>query len=608
MKKIIIAAVTIAILGGTGIFLYTHNATTTAPEETEHKEGITLEPYSVSSTITVTGILEPYRETMVAAKIGGRIASMQAEVGDVVIDSTLLAALAGDESSVQLSNAVTEEKNIQSFYSSQQVYLDEQVASAARAVDTAQMNVLLAKDTEQQGTDTLEQKQAFVSTTVAEAQAGLEQTKAIATQRMKSVYSGAKPSFRNGLMAMSDAVDYADGVLEVSPGRTSSGDPYEHLLGIMDVSTRSQVESKIRQLIHAREEYEALYDEMIAQEDISHEQWDTYLDTATIYLEESQDMLKDLYTMFQNTAAIGKITPDMLDGFKQKNMQVATQVEAALFSVSDGVKMGVRGLQVSRDEVQTQNQAEIIAAQKMLEIAKQSEYESSAFVSQMQQQNKNQHAIAQTQLSQAQAAFRATKAQRDAALRDVQTKVDLIRGNKRLSQVAVANTHIGAPYAGIITEKFMEVGQVVAPGQAVFRIMDTSLLKIITDVPDIYANDIYVGMPANVHIDGVTGEYEASISKVYPRVDPVTRKLIIELILHDAPTHMVVGAFSRVSLELNKDQYCDVPRNAVYQSLGGLYMLNTEKKQFAVEIIKDHGTVLQIVCEEKMQIQTFLMP
>ncbi|MBU0660663.1 efflux RND transporter periplasmic adaptor subunit [Patescibacteria group bacterium] len=612
MKRIAIIIISILLLLAVGYVAYTYyiqssDEITPVVEETPI---LHLQPEQVSSTIQITGILEPYRETVVSAKVGGRIAEMQAAIGDTVLQATLLASLAGDESSVQLDNAVTNEQNIQSFYQSQRVFLNEQVAAAEQAVQTAQMAVQLSTDTERQGGTTLDEKQLSVSSTLAEAESALAQVQAIAQRRVDSVYSSAKSTLRAGLMAMSSGVDYADTVLGISPGKNIINNEYDELLGVLNSSSVTSAKDTTRRALIFHDEYEQLYDEIVAREaagdNISHEEWDEYLASAVKYLDATQDALKDLYTMFQHTAAIGNVTASMLENFKTQNMIVATQVEGALFSVQDGIKMGVRGLLVTLDDIAIQNQAEISTAERRVATVMQSQVESSAYVNQMQQQQTNQRHIAETQLAQAEAAFRAAQAQRDAALRDIESTIDMVRGNKRLSQVAVYNTQIGAPYAGVITEKFMEVGQVVAPGQAVFKIMDTSLLKVVSVVPDIYANDVYVGMPAHVEIDGVDGTYVASVSKVYPRVDAQTRTLKIELTLHEKPEQFIVGGFSRITLQGIAEVQCHVPRSALKSNTDGLFLVEQESNEFIpVQILLEDAEHVFIACPEHIQTKTF---
>ena len=52
-------------------------------------------------------------------------------------------------------------------------------------------------------------------------------------------------------------------------------------------------------------------------------------------------------------------------------------------------------------------------------------------------------------------------------------------------------------------------------------------------MPDTKINNLQLGLKADISVDGLMGTYPATLTKIDPSVNPVTRKLSIELILSE---------------------------------------------------------------------------
>jgi RND family efflux transporter MFP subunit len=99
-------------------------------------------------------------------------------------------------------------------------------------------------------------------------------------------------------------------------------------------------------------------------------------------------------------------------------------------------------------------------------------------------------------------------------------------------EARLARTVIRAPFAGIVDERYVEVGSMVSPGQAVARLVDLDPIKVVAGVPERYAPDIEVGDEALLDFEVFDGDsYTTRIRYVSATVNPQNRTFAIEVSL-----------------------------------------------------------------------------
>ena len=83
----------------------------------------------------------------------------------------------------------------------------------------------------------------------------------------------------------------------------------------------------------------------------------------------------------------------------------------------------------------------------------------------------------------AKAAYDDALAQREAAV----AQATAARAAVTAARETVSYTTAAAPFAGVITDRYVRVGSVVAPGMPLFAISATDRLRVVTDVPEEFA-------------------------------------------------------------------------------------------------------------------------
>ncbi len=99
-----------------------------------------------------------------------------------------------------------------------------------------------------------------------------------------------------------------------------------------------------------------------------------------------------------------------------------------------------------------------------------------------------------------------------------------------LKEIAFRKTELRAPYDLIITQKYVEVGDLVAASQSkLVGAMTPQDVKLILKFDEKYWSRVKVGQKFVYKVDGSSQNYEGQIVKVYPTILAKTREMQAEV-------------------------------------------------------------------------------
>jgi RND family efflux transporter MFP subunit len=125
----------------------------------------------------------------------------------------------------------------------------------------------------------------------------------------------------------------------------------------------------------------------------------------------------------------------------------------------------------------------------------------------------------------------------------------------------LAYTVVKAPYPGIVTERFVEVGESVAPGQPLMSGLSLDRLRVVTDLPQTVAGEVRQHPQASLIT--AEGRVEASEITLFPIADPVTNTFRVRLDLPEGQFGLYPGMFVKVVFQTGEAERLMVPSRAV---------------------------------------------
>lgn len=153
------------------------------------------------------------------------------------------------------------------------------------------------------------------------------------------------------------------------------------------------------------------------------------------------------------------------------------------------------------------------------------------------------------------------------------------RAELELAQKQLADTAVRAPFDGVVQTRIANLGEYVATGSPVVRLVKTNPLRLRLDLAERDGHAVRVGQIARFTPEGSTNRLEASVVRLSPALDSQSRMLVVEA---DVPNDgsLRAGAFVRAELVAGSDERrVAVPTSAlvVFAGIEKVVLVNTNR-------------------------------
>jgi HlyD family secretion protein len=176
--------------------------------------------------------------------------------------------------------------------------------------------------------------------------------------------------------------------------------------------------------------------------------------------------------------------------------------------------------------------------------------------------------VSQGEMDMAKSRLEGTEADLEGAMAREQRS----RSAVRLAQDELDHLRVLAPFDGVVSQRLVEVGEPVVPGQPVLEVVALDRLYVSAPLDEIDISRVREGLPARVTLDPYRGRvWQGVVSRVSPVVNDVreqSRTLEVEVEMRPDPTapQPKPGTSADVEIILAKrDSVLRVPSNAVIE-------------------------------------------
>lgn len=151
-----------------------------------------------------------------------------------------------------------------------------------------------------------------------------------------------------------------------------------------------------------------------------------------------------------------------------------------------------------------------------------------------------------------------TQADFDAA----KARMGVTEANASEAETMLAYRTVSAPFAGIITRKLADVGDLATPGKPIVELEDQTGLRLEADLPEALVARVKLGDKLAVSVPSAGTQVEGVVSEISPVADAVSRTFLTKLDLRQSPT-LRAGQFGRVAVPVGESNAVRVPFSAV---------------------------------------------
>jgi RND family efflux transporter MFP subunit len=153
----------------------------------------------------------------------------------------------------------------------------------------------------------------------------------------------------------------------------------------------------------------------------------------------------------------------------------------------------------------------------------------------------------------------------------------------------VEYTLVRAPYAGIVTERFVEVGEAVGVGQPLMSGLSLETLRVVVDLPQQVAAAVREHRRAFI----LTGEgrVEATGVTIFPYADSASKTFQVRLDLPEGQYSLYPGMFVKVAFVIGESERLLVPTAALMRrsEVTGVYVVD-EAARIRMRQVRVGGT------------------
>ena len=152
----------------------------------------------------------------------------------------------------------------------------------------------------------------------------------------------------------------------------------------------------------------------------------------------------------------------------------------------------------------------------------------------------------------------------------IQYDLEALQASFNLASLELDYTRIRAPIDGVVSERFIKIGNTINIGDPVFRVTSLDPLVAYLHVPEREYRRITMGQPATIRIDALNAEpIQASVTRVSPVVDPATGTFKVTIEIHDQSRRIKPGMFGRIAIIYDTHRNAlQIPRSAIIETAG----------------------------------------
>lgn len=134
-----------------------------------------------------------------------------------------------------------------------------------------------------------------------------------------------------------------------------------------------------------------------------------------------------------------------------------------------------------------------------------------------------------------------------------QAAVDAARAQLDLARIALNDTVIRAPLAGVVSKRYVQAGEKLSPDSPVMAIVDLQHLTLDAQVPASDIPRVQVGQDVSFKVDGFDGRaFSGKVARINPATEPGSRSMLVYISVDNTDQLLRAGMFAKGDITTQK--------------------------------------------------------
>ncbi len=137
-----------------------------------------------------------------------------------------------------------------------------------------------------------------------------------------------------------------------------------------------------------------------------------------------------------------------------------------------------------------------------------------------------------------------------------------------LAQKRLRDATIEAPIAGIVSQRFLDVGGMAVPTAPIFEIVNIDTVKATADVIESHLSELRLNQEASIRIDGVKTTLTGTVIYISPTLHAMQRTAKIELRIDNPAGILKPGMFAKITMPVDvRENTILIPRISLIEDV-----------------------------------------
>ncbi len=152
----------------------------------------------------------------------------------------------------------------------------------------------------------------------------------------------------------------------------------------------------------------------------------------------------------------------------------------------------------------------------------------------------------------------------------IQYEMEALEASHDLAQLELGYTEIRAPISGVVSERFIKIGNTIDVNTPAFQVTSLEPLVSYLHAPEREYRRLQPGQRATLEVDALPDlSFAGIVARISPVVDPATGTFKLTIEVSDSTRRLKPGMFARISIVSDKrSNALQIPRNAIVENAG----------------------------------------
>lgn len=163
---------------------------------------------------------------------------------------------------------------------------------------------------------------------------------------------------------------------------------------------------------------------------------------------------------------------------------------------------------------------------------------------------------------------------------------------------ALNDTSVRAPFAGLVAERLVSIGDFVTPGTKVAVVVRVDPLRVELTVPEQFVSVVGVGRPVELQVDAYPGRtFTGQVRYISPALNAATRALIVEAMVANPTGELKPGFFATARIQQKEQSTAVLVPSSAVSTVSGTARVFVAAAGHAEERIVTTGQVVDELVE-----------